>query len=126
MPTFICVRGKKKAHIIDKVLKELDFVYDGLAITSPHFLECIGSSRDYSFPKYRSGKIKSIPSPQFVHRTGALFIRKIIDRHGNVILAGIENYRHASNENMFREITRKVVSDLIDSIKKADPSKESA
>jgi hypothetical protein len=47
-----------------------------------------------------------------VHRSGALFIRKMKDRFGKVILAGIENYRHASGENRFREITRKVVKEL--------------
>jgi hypothetical protein len=34
------------------------------------------------------------------------------DRHGKVILVGIENYRHASGENQFREITRNIVKEL--------------
>jgi hypothetical protein len=101
-------------------LKDLDFVYDGITVTSPQFLECIENGRDFSFARYRSGKVKSIPCPQFVHRSGALFIRKVTDRSGKVILVGIENYRHASNENKFREITRRVVREVADKISKIE------
>lgn len=96
---------------MDDTLQKLDFVYDGVTVTSPQFLECIDGD-DFNFARYRSGMMKSIPSPQYVHRSGALFIRKLTDRSGKVILVGIENYRHASNENMFREITRRVVRQL--------------
>lgn len=106
--------------MVDETLKELDFVYDGITVTSPQFLECIDDGKDFSFARYRSGKVKSIPCPQFVHRSGALFIRKVTDRSGKVILVGIENYRHASNENMFREITRTVVHELAEKISKLE------
>ena len=112
VPKFICIREKKRDKGVDRVVKDLDFVYDGVTITSPQFLECIDDSDDFSFPRYRQGKIKSIASHQYVHRSGALFIRKMKDRYGKVILVGIENYRHASGENQFREITRNIVKEL--------------
>jgi hypothetical protein len=118
VPTFICIREKEKAKQVDKILKDLDFVYDGITITSPQFLECIDDGNDFSFARYRAGMVKSIPCPQLVHRSGALFIRKVTDRSGKVILVGIENYRHASKENMFREVTREVVHKLADRIAK--------
>jgi hypothetical protein len=87
-------------------------------------LECIDDGKDFSFARYSSGKVKSIACPQFVHRSGALFIRKVTDRFGKVILVGIENYRHASKENMFREVTREVVHELADRIAKLKVDQE--
>lgn len=116
VPTFITIRDKKKAEAVEDALLKLDFVYDGITITSPQFLECINNSDDYRFPHYRSGRVKAIPSPQFVHRSGALFIRKIKDRQGKVILVGIENHRHASDENMFRDRSLAVMKKVFDMV----------
>ena len=116
-PTFITIREPKKADAVDETLSKLDFVYDGITITSPQFLECIENSDEYRFPHYRSGRVKAIPAPQFVHRSGAIFIRKLTDREGKAILVGIENYRHASEENKFREIAKSVIRSVLDSIK---------
>ena len=116
MPTFITIRDTKKADAIGEALLKLDFVYDGITMTSPQFVECIDNSDDYRFPRYRSGRAKAIPSPQFVHRSGAIFIRKLTDRQGKAILIGIENYRHASNENMFRDIAKSVIKKVFDMI----------
>lgn len=91
-------------------------MYDGVTITSPQFLECIENSDDYRFPHYRSGRVKAIPAPQFVHRSGAIFIRKLTDREGKTILVGIENYRHASEENKFRHIAKSVIKEVLCSI----------
>jgi len=120
VPTFICIREKGKSKGVNDVLRQLDFIYDGITISSPQFLECIDKSEDFSFPRYRSGKVKSIPSPQFVHRSGALFIRKMTDRYKKVILVGIENYRHASPENKFREIARNLCEELSEMVGKLD------
>jgi hypothetical protein len=119
-PTLLCIREKAKVAHVDSILKQLDFVYDGVTVTSPQFLDVIDDGERFSFARYRSGKVKSIPCPQFVHRSGALFIRKVTDRAGKAILVGIENYRHASKENMFRQITRKVVQELKEMIDHLD------
>lgn len=116
MPNFLCIRDKKKADLVGAALLELDFVYDGITVTDPDFLECIDNSDDFHFPTYRSGNIKRISSPQYVHRSGALFIRKMADRQGKVILAGIENYRHASVENRFRDIAKRVIQEVFDMV----------
>ena len=116
VPTFMTIRDTKKAEAVEAALFELDFVYDGITITSPQFLECINNSDDYRFPHYRSGRVKAISSPQFVHRSGALFIRKMTDRQGKVILAGVENHRHASDENMFRYIAKSIMKEVFDMV----------
>ena len=69
VPTFITIREKGKEDVED-ILFRLDFVYDGITITSPQFLECIDNREEFRFPHYRSGRVKAIPSPQFVHRSG--------------------------------------------------------
>lgn len=120
-PTFITVIDPKKANAVEETLFKLDFVYDGITITSPQFLECIEKSEDYRFPHYRSGRVKAIPAPQFVHRSGAIFIRKLTDREGKAILVGIENYRHASEENKFRKIAKSVIKQVLDSIENLPP-----
>lgn len=122
-PTFISLRDPKNADAAETILSGLDFVNDGVTITSPQFLECIDSG-DFRFPHYRSGRVKAIPSKQFVHRSGAIFIRKIADREGKVILVGIENYRHASNENRFRQIAKSVVKKVIDLIESLPASRK--
>ncbi|KAL3920503.1 MAG: hypothetical protein SGILL_003230 [Bacillariaceae sp.] len=123
-PTFLCIQDKAKVANVDSILKDLDFIYDGVTVTHPQFLDVIDNSEQFRFATYRSGKIKSISSPQFVHRSGALFIRKVTDRYGKAILVGIENYRNASNENKFRQITREVVQKLKERIDKLDEKKK--
>jgi hypothetical protein len=123
-PTLITIRDSKKADAIEESLLKLDFVHDGITITSPQFLECIDNSDHYRFPHYRSGRVKAISSPQFVHRSGAIFIRKLTDREGKVILAGIENYRHASDENKFRQIAKTVIKKVIDIVESLPSCKD--
>lgn len=122
-PTFITIRDPPKAKRIEDALLQLDFMYDGVTMTSPQFLECIDNSEDFRFPHYRSGRVKAIPAPQFVHHSGAIFIRKLTDREGKVILVGIENYRHASVENKFRQIAISVIKKVLDLIESL-PSSE--
>jgi hypothetical protein len=116
VPTFLCIRDKKKSEAVGEALSKLDFVYDGVTLTDAQFLECIDDSEDFYFPTQRSGKIKKIASHQYVHRSGALFIRKLTDRQGKVILAGIENYRHASSENKFRDTAKGIIKDLFKAV----------
>lgn len=102
----------------------MDFVDDGIRFTDGQVLECVERSKEFDFPRYRNGKIKRIPSKQYVHRSGALFIRNVRDRQGWSILVGIENYRHANKENGFREIALDKlgrVADLVDSLTHQSP-----
>jgi hypothetical protein len=90
--------------LLDDALKARDFVCDGIHFTEPQVLECIENNDEYDFPRYRrGGRIKSIPARQYVHRTGALFIRDIRDSQGWSILAGLENHRLATQENGLRD-----------------------
>lgn len=116
MPTFLCIRDKNKADCVRDVLSKLDFVYDGVTLSEPQFLDCIDDSEDYHFPTLRSGKVKNISSPQYVHRSGALFVRKLTDRQGKVILATIENPRLAAAEKKSRDIAKQLIDDLINAI----------
>lgn len=106
VPTLICIKNKDRADLIDETLKKIDFVADGIHLTDSEFLKCIDDPEGFDFIKWKSGKVKTIPARQYVHRSGALFIRLIRDQKGWGILAGIENHRHASKENGFRDIAK--------------------
>jgi hypothetical protein len=111
---------------VDEILKGMGFVDDGIQFTNASVLECIDSSGEYEFPKYRSGKIKNIPARQYVHRSGALFMRNIQDRQGWTILAGIENYRHANKENAFRETACQIVREVSELVAQQETSNAEA
>lgn len=102
--------------MIAEQLKKMDFVDDGIRFTYGHALDSIENSHEFDFPKYRNGKLKSIPSRQYVHRSGALFVRKLRDRQGWAILVGIENYRHANKENKFRETALQKLHELAEAV----------
>lgn len=103
VPTFFTLRSKEKADKMKIELRWMDFLEDGIRFTNGQVLDCIDNSHEFDFPRYRNGKVRAIPCRQFVHRSGAIFIRDIRDRQGWSILVGIENYRHANKENKFRE-----------------------
>jgi hypothetical protein len=83
-------------------LRKMDFVYDGTRFTNGQVLDRVERSQEFDFPKYRNGKVRGIPSRQYVHRSGALFIRYIRDRQGWSILVGIENHRQAASDDNLR------------------------
>ena len=80
-------------------LLQIEFIYDGIRFTNGQVLDRIERSHEFDFPKYRNGKLRGIPSRQYVHRSGALFIRNIRDRQGWSILVGIENHRQTNIDN---------------------------
>lgn len=84
-------------------LRKMEFIYDGTRFTNGQVLDRIERSHEFDFPKYRNGKVRGIPSRQYVHRSGALFIRFIRDRQGWSILVGIENHRHAAQDKKLRD-----------------------
>jgi hypothetical protein len=79
------------ASQLDRGILERDFVDDGIFMTEPNFLDCIEDAKDYTFPRNWRSQIAKIPARQFVHRTGTLFIRLMMDEKGWAILAAIEN-----------------------------------
>jgi hypothetical protein len=97
------LRNKEKSEQLCDELKQMDFLDDGIRFTNGQVVDLIEKGHDFDFPKYRNGKVRGIPSRQYVHRSGAVFIRDVRDRQGWSIFVGIENYLHASKENRFRE-----------------------
>jgi hypothetical protein len=92
-------------------------VDDGIYYTDPQVLECIDNGGEFDFPKLRHGKILRMPSRQFVHRSGFLFVREIRDRQGWAILVGIENGRRQREtgfsetiKRLFQEVSKQVAS----------------
>jgi hypothetical protein len=83
-----------------------------VTVTTPQFLSVLDNSDNYAFPQYCSGKVKSIPVTQYIHRSASIFIRRIEDKHGKVILVAVENYRHASSENRFHDTAKKVLKEI--------------
>jgi hypothetical protein len=86
-------------------------VDDGIFYTEPHILACIDDVEDFDFPKYRNGKVRHISGKQYVHRSGAFFVRKMRDRQGWAILVGIENSRTASRDG-FKESVRSILCNV--------------
>lgn len=104
VPTFMTIRNTDKADQLRSRLRAMDFVDDGIRFTDSQVLERIENSFEFDFPKFRnSGKVRSIPSRQYVHTSGTLFIRDIRDLKGWSILVGIENYRQATTDRGFRK-----------------------
>eukprot|EP00934_Nitzschia_sp_Nitz4_P008548 Nitzschia sp. Nitz4//scaffold69_size99277//30083//34681//NITZ4_004627-RA/size99277-processed-gene-0.56-mRNA-1//1//CDS//3329556697//8538//frame0 len=96
VPTLIAIPDKEKAEKLDMLLVDMDFVDDGIRLTDSQFLDCVDDCHSFDFPTYRSGRIRPIPSLQFIHRSGTLFVRHIRDRQGWSVLAGMVNYRCTS------------------------------
>ena len=94
--------------MVQKLL-QMDFVHDGTRFTDGQVLDRIERSDEFDFPKYRNGKLKGIPSRQYVHRSGALFIRNLRDRQGWSILVGIENHRQATIDNNRRSTALQLI-----------------
>ena len=93
------IRNKETADSIhDELVKNRDFVYDGIHLTESQILECTDDGDEFDFPKYRSGRIRTIPAMQYVHQSGAVFIRTIRDLQGWMLLAFIENTRLSTRD----------------------------
>lgn len=101
-PTFLFVRNKDDADLIDEAILERGFVDDGIHLTDKSFLECIDKADDYKFV----GRRKWVAARQFVHRSGTLFIRLIRDDNGHIILVGIENRLLTGKDSNKREISQ--------------------
>lgn len=112
VPPTICVRDSQTAGLLDAALLDNLFADDGIHFTDiMQVLKCIDRGEEFDFPKYRSGKVRHVPARQFVHRSGTLFVRKIRDRQGWVIMVVIENGREASRDG-FRETVQRILREL--------------
>jgi len=118
VPSLQCVRNPMKGSQIEGILKSNGFVDDGVWMTEGQVLDCIDQGHDFDFPKYGTGRVRPIPSQQYVHRSGAVFMRCIRDRQGWAILAAIENYRHANQENGFRDTAKAIAVEVAAQIRK--------
>jgi len=93
-PEFFCVRKPDHNKTIVTWLLDEDFVYDGIHMTNPSYLKTIENSHEFKFEVKRWCKeIHSVPARQYVYRTGAVFIRLIMDEQGWLILVVILNLR---------------------------------
>jgi hypothetical protein len=100
-PSFLCIRKKEDADLIDDVILERGFVDDGIHLTEKTFLDCIDMADEYQF-----GRRRRVAARQFVHRSGTLFLRLLRDENGSVILVGIENRMLTGKDSRRREIAR--------------------
>jgi len=100
VPTILTMRNKETSDRMLEELRKMEFIYDGTRFTNPQILDGIEHGDEFDFPRSNSGKVvRSIPSRQYVHRSGALFIRNIRDRQGWSLLVVIENYRPATDDH---------------------------
>jgi len=91
------------------------FINDGIQMTESSFLDCLDDATEFEFPRNNAGEIKSIPSAQFVHHTGTVFVRFLQDQHDNGIVFAIINNRVVeADERLFNQ-ARTIVADLRES-----------
>mmetsp|Transcript_33078 Transcript_33078/g.76220 ORF Transcript_33078/g.76220 Transcript_33078/m.76220 type:complete len:86 (-) Transcript_33078:1023-1280(-) len=84
-------------------------------MTESSFLDCLDDATEFEFPRNNAGEIKSIPSAQFVHHTGTVFVRFLQDQHDNGIVFAIINNRVVeADERLFNQ-ARTIVADLRES-----------
>uniref|UniRef100_A0A7R9WM87 Uncharacterized protein n=1 Tax=Craspedostauros australis TaxID=1486917 RepID=A0A7R9WM87_9STRA len=116
VPPSICIKDAAVADQIDDALANSVFVNDGVYFTKSSVLSCIDGSEDYDFSRARAPRNKKkaddenkksagvrltrISSRQFVHRSGSMFVRKLRDQKGWVILVVIPNTQHSSRHDL--------------------------
>lgn len=109
-PALFVVRDKNRAALIGAALLAKDFVHDGVFSTDAMpVTECIDNGKEFDF-----GNRWSIPAlgRQYVHRSGTLFVRQLIDRKGWSILVAFGNYRYITREETSRESAQDAFKDL--------------
>jgi len=119
-PPMTPVRDKDKANYVEDSLVARGFVDDGIHMTEPNFTEVIERGNEFEFPRFRmSRKHKKIPARQYVHRSGAIFVRLIRDEQGWLIVVAFENTTFIGRDFSMRTIATskfKELSDLLNSL----------
>jgi hypothetical protein len=109
-PALFVIRDKPRAALTGAALLAKDFVHDGVFSTDANTVtECIDNGKDFDF-----GNRWSIPTlgRQYVHRSGTLFVRQLIDRKGWSILVAFGNYKYITREETSRESAQEAFKDL--------------
>jgi hypothetical protein len=109
-PALFVIRDKRRAALLGAALLAKDFVHDGVFSTDAiPVTECIDNGKEFDF-----GNRWSIPAlgRQYVHRSGTLFVRQLIDRKGWSILVAFGNYRYITREDTSRESAQDAFKDL--------------
>ena len=89
-PTLFSLRDRFKVPILYTRLSEKDYIYDGLFATdAASIAECVDGGSDFKFRKWG----KAPHGRQFIHRSGALFVRIVVDRQGWALIVAFANYR---------------------------------
>ncbi|EEC45548.1 predicted protein [Phaeodactylum tricornutum CCAP 1055/1] len=109
-PAILAIREETKASLLDAVLINNDYVYDGVFTTDAQLVaECmeVGTALDFgkSFGKRQIGR-------QFVHRSGTLFVRIVNDKQGFALLIVFGNYRYVGRDELLVSKYRKAFFDL--------------
>lgn len=89
-PTLFSVRDRFKVPSLYAKLPAADYIYDGVFPTeATSVAECIEGGSDFKFRRWG----KQPHARQFIHRTGSLFVRIIVDRQGWALIVAYANYR---------------------------------
>ena len=117
-PTLFSVRDRFKVPMLYTHLTAKDYIYDGVFPTeATSIAECIDGGSDFKFRRW--GKLPH--ARQFIHRTGFLFVRIVVDRQGWGLIVAYANYRLITRDEGGQEKCCSVVrelSEVIDSLNK--------
>lgn len=94
-PLLFSINDPVQVPKIYLALAAKDYIHDGVFPTEASTIaECIHGGSDFRFRRY--GKLP--PGRQFLHRSGTLFVRIMVDRQGWALIVAFPNNRVTSRE----------------------------
>eukprot|EP00977_Amphora_coffeiformis_P002947 scaffold568_cov160-Amphora_coffeaeformis.AAC.4 len=116
-PALFSIRDRFKVPMLYVRLTATDYVHDGVFPTeATNIAECIEGGSDFKFRRW--GKLPH--GRQFVHRSGTLFVRIVVDRQGWALIVAFANYRLVGKDSAVQAKCSSMLRDLGGMIKSLD------
>lgn len=110
-PLLFSVRDRFKVPTLYTTLAAKDYIHDGVFPTEASTIaECIEDGSDFKFRRY--GKLPH--ARQFLHRSGTLFVRIVVDRQGWALIVVFANSRHIARDKSLHQNCCSVLRELRD------------
>ena len=116
-PALFSIRNRFKVPMLYAHLTAKDYIHDGVFLTeATPIVECIEGGGDFKFRRW--GKLPN--GRQFVHRSGTLFVRIVVDRQGWALIVVFANYRLVGKDSVVHAKCSSMLSELSGVIKSLD------
>ena len=95
-PAVFSIRDRFQVPMLYTMLAGKDYIHDGVFSTeATSIAECVQDGKDFKFRRH--GKLPH--GRQFVHRSGTLFVRVVVDRQGWGLIVAFANNRLLGRDN---------------------------